>query len=349
MTTLNELHQRAVEYDRYKTDYNGETLFYFDKEMKVMFDLGGLQVGPYDPTDWAMQQLAAKAAPGTFGRGTGKMLPKDTLLAWKNDEYYAPRLARILNENVRRTREYGATWFVRTYDDTVRAFLSERYAPVANSVLLQRMQDALRLLNAPSVSVFRSFNTPDELNVRVVVKGLDVFPPGEPAPYGLGFYASNSEIGRGSIRIYPLIQRTGCHNSIIMTQDADATLEAIHRGALDVLYDRVALAIGNAIKLSAEQLQRFLLTRNITVPNIWDQIAKIAAEENWATEFTSAVYKGLEGGETLYHFINGLTYAAHEAYPDNAEEQARWEMRAGTIVANPALSRLHLPEQASVR
>lgn len=333
--SLDGMIEAASQYDALKTDYTDDAPPQFMPDMSICFQTSDGLVGNYRANTHALAQLCARIGQGTFGKGMNRALPREIIKRWADDPDYQPHLAQILNAHVRRVRNYGSTWFTRCYDNTVRAFLSERYAPLSNLEMLERLREALYLLGNPAIELVRPYLTSDQLDLKITLAGEDILPTGE-APYRLGCYVSNDEVGRRRIKIYPLIQRTLCTNSIILSSDADATLDVTHRGQHALLSGHMALIIGKALKMSAERLRAFLSLKQIVFLDIFEQISRIAAAEHWSVEFSDAVRAGLEGGNSLYAYINGLTAAAHHVYAEQPEEMLNWEMRAGRIVTEPA-------------
>lgn len=337
--TLDEMIDLAKGFDAEKTDFNDGYKPQFDKGQVVMWHPMIQEhppVGPFTITDHALDQICKRLGPVTFGKGTNKMLPRDAFRAWLDNPLFSQFASMLLSANV---DQGDKSWFTRTYQNNVRAILSDRYAAVQNSLLLQRVQDALGLLTEQAgkpvqPELIRSFINPDDLHLRFRIKGGDILPPGENGPYGLGIMIKNDEIGMGRIKALPMLWRGVCDNSAVFT-DSEYAVNMTHIGNGQLLTEQVALAIGHAITVGGDLLTRFLNMRQIALPNIFETITKIAEQEEWATEVTDAVRLGTEGNSSLYGLFNGVTYAAQHVFADNPNEMLALESLAGSWLSKP--------------
>lgn len=334
--TLTEMLTRSRDMDAHKTDFTAEYKPGFSPDGKMFMGKGDLEVGPFAMTDHALGQLCSKLGRGTFGSENNKSLPRDAFKAWLADEDYAPHAAGILNDHIERL---DPKLFVRTYEDKARAVLSSRYAVVQNTEILEKVSDALRLLGEAAShevvpQVFRSDVTPDNMFLRFRLIGTEVLPPGESHPYGFGLLASNDELGRGRIKILPGLWRGQCDNTAYFDSE-DLSLDVRHLGDQTLLAERVARVIAHGLKLSEELLVKFLRTKNIPLPNIFETITKMAEAEKWSVPMADAVREGTEGQHSLFGLIDGLTFAAQHVYAENQEMMTALEVRAGEMIENP--------------
>lgn len=333
--SISAMLEQSREFDSEKTDYKPNYTPKFHPDGSLWMETQGtakLRYGAYYLTDNATQQLCAKLGPGTFGKGNSKSLPREVVSNWLHDEDYAPHMAAILNAHIERLE---SRFVVRTYQDQARAVLSEQYAAIGNTTMLETTEKALELLSKRagrdvSPNIWRSDITPDNLSLRLTI-GTDVLPQGERTSYGFGLWIGNNETGRGGLEVLPLIKRTSCNNSIVIqSENPDAVLQTIHRGSVGLLADRVAVAIGNALKLGTIYLNKLLATREIEIPNIFETISQMASKEGWSEDFSNAIRRGTEGQYNVYGLINGLTFAAQTS--ENAEVTIAVEKKAGQLL-----------------
>jgi hypothetical protein len=59
--------------------------------------------------------------------------------------------------------------------------------------------------------------------------------------------------------------------------------------------------------------------------------------DNLSTEFLEAFFKGTEGSQSLFGFVNGLTYAAHTVHGDNPLRQQYFEDMAADMLMHPRI------------
>lgn len=113
---------------------------------------------------------------------------------------------------------------VRTLDDRVRAFLSDRYRPLDNADLAEAVLPALfehAGLEIESCEITEQ---------RLYLKAVNPRVQGEVKPGDVvqaGVLISNSEVGCGSLSIAPLTFRLVCRNGLVM---GDGVLRKYHAG-----------------------------------------------------------------------------------------------------------------------
>lgn len=349
-----DLLDKSIDFDQFKVDYNGPTernwRFEFIPDMRLMpvDKLNGTAVEPGTLTDHAFSQLLGLLGNSVFGSASAKTLPFDYLWTCSRTPSYQGPLATLMNAHLlKRDRDL----MVRTYtqdDNTVRAIMSTAYAPVSNTKMLTAFRDAHRQFlveshadENPTSSVVHSWVSPDSFTMKTIF--YDVRPQRTPnaldyetefgrPPYGIGVMLSNNEVGAGSVKVTPLIQRGKCWNTIIIDRGGNH-LDAVHRGSPQLILDRVKRAIHETLHLSAGYLEEFLRLDEEPLPNFFDVISKISADRKWDVSLTNAVRTGAEGRTTIGALINGLTWAAHTELKREAEVDM--EAFAGSIMIEP--------------
>ncbi len=338
--TLPEMLQASQDFDQKKTDYSADQYkpVYFPDGKLLMEDKNLNLSTPFTTSHHAVYQLCTRLGRGTFGTGNNKSLPAEAIEKWLGDEDYSRHAAGILNAHIDRV---DPKLFVRTFDGQARAFLSSRYAAVQNTDILEKVQEALDLLSQRSgksvtPDIFRSGVTPDDLHLRFSILGADILPEGESSTYGLSLFIQNDEVGKSMIKAIPGFKRNSCNNSVWFDHNSDVALISRHVGESQLLADRLALAIGHGLTLAGEYLNRYLRSKQIELPNIFENITKMAEQEKWSVQFSDAVREGTEGQHSLRGMIDGLTYAAHHVYADDQASMTSWELRAGKLLFDNA-------------
>lgn len=347
---LDKLIADSRDLDASKTDFHSEWTPWWDGAGKThlrWIGQNGLiqQVkGPYVMERNAIEQICGRLGSGTFGAKSGKSLPRDAFEAWLADPEYAPMAADLLNRNRERV---SPDLLVRTSgnggaEPSVRAILSERYAIVSSTWMLEETAKALGLLSRKSRGpieprVFNSHVSRDTLDLRIVVNNHQLTPSDwNQEPFAYGFYVGNNEIGRGGLQVLPMLMWTRCTNSIVFKSkelaDAGEVLKTIHRGNADALLDRAAVAIGNCLLMSANMINDLLATREVEVPDLFEEIGKLAKEHNWSEQIATDIFKETKGNSDLFWLVQGITQVAQAQDP---EMQTDMEMIAGDLVMAP--------------
>ncbi len=129
-------------------------------------------------------------------------------------------LARNVNHWFSNTPERR---MVRTMDDRVRAFLSERYRPLDNLDMAEAVLPAIKNMGCRIISAEL---TDKRLYIKAVTERITAeVRTGDVVQAGI--VVSNSEVGCGSVKVEPLIYRLVCSNGMIVP---DYSLKKYHVG-----------------------------------------------------------------------------------------------------------------------
>lgn len=223
---------------------------------------------------------------------------------------------------------------VRTHDGNARAILSDRYASIDNTHLLdvcaQFVQDA-------DYELRRCILTRDTLRVTILVKTV-ASPYNHGQTYGLGFELGNDETGRGAAFVRPRVWRTSCDNSMTALRDEEGNTLGVHLrhiGNAELKVGLLGAAITEVLPQSEEVLAAFLDGVNTKVPDITATIAKLGKRYGWSEDLAYTVAVGTEGHASLSGLVNGITYAAHQHPGISWELAEELELQAGNLLFNP--------------
>ncbi len=356
---LAKLYEKSATHDQYKADFAEGALKPADKVSVRFFEEGAiLHQVLYNtdmfvkPTDWAWQQIGSKLGGALFGEGS-KTIPTQVMLSGTGHKDFAVRGAYAEFLNTLMAQRKSKNMFLRTVSDAagdtqLRAVLSDRYAPVGNSELIRTVQASLQVqhdrfgLNYDDIKVAASQTTADDLHLTVITKGLDPndrdsdrdmgggwhTTPGN-QPYGLGVNIRNNETGKGGISVNPTIQRGTCSNSIYITGQTRWQ----HRGLSAALLTDVTAAIGQALMVGHEYLQRLLDARIVEIPNFYQMLDNLSETRGWTSDTKELVTRGTEGHESLFGLVNGLSYVTSQT--DDADKQFEFGKLAGDMLIDP--------------
>ncbi len=102
---------------------------------------------------------------------------------------------------------------VRTLDGTARALLSDRYRPLDNYDLAQAVLPAL--MDTKGIRFDNAQFTDDRFYLKAVLPRIETeVVKGDVVQ--IGILVENSEVGRGSLKVLPLIYRLVCANGLVM-------------------------------------------------------------------------------------------------------------------------------------
>ena len=276
-----------------------------------------------NPNDWAFRQMFQKLGTTVYGKGANKTLPADYLFALRPD-----LRAYLMNDHLRNYP--NGDWFVRAYDDTCRAVLSDRYASIANTELLNILSVVSKETQAPHYLTNSSSVNPDSLNVRIIWKdvrhGDDRNGNGN---WGIGVAITNGEIGQRRLRGMPLLQRHSCQNSIVLDDTVNG-FEFTHRGSVQTKMIVVKSAMQEILPFAAEMLETMIAAETDVIPDFTEVLAGLAMQYGWEDNVTAAVAIGTEGQETRAGIVNGITHAAKGF--ENPDDRMDMEILGGRIL-----------------
>jgi hypothetical protein len=282
----------------------------------------GLPLTPLTLRKWSLDQIASKLGPAVFGKGSGKRLPVDYLLAMPDD-----LRGEVLTRHCQDAN--GRSWLVRGYENEARAVLDGDYPVIRNTDLLETITEivAAEVASFPNMRLVAPHVDGDDLHVKIMWRGVAT-PDGI---YGLGVYVGNGETGQRKVRFIPAIQRSSCDNSILMRNDD--RIEIVHRGSLASRRIQIAAAMQNLFSAGAELISKMIESYGRSLPTFRDTVHGLAIRYGWADEFTDAVFAGSENSHSVAGVVNGVSSAAKELDP---HERIEREIFAGRLLDAPA-------------
>ncbi len=328
---VQNLLEMSVEQDGHKSDYNTHPTrgISFDQNSVMQVTAGGLwetSTVALQPNDWAWRQMFSKLSASVYGKGVNKTLPADYLLALRPD-----LRAHVLNDHLHNYP--NGEWFIRAYDDTCRAILSNQYASIPNTELLAILDKITNETKAPSHLTKSSSVTPDSLNVRIIWKDVQRPDNGRGnGGWGIGVAITNGETGQRKLRGMPLLQRHSCDNSIIVDTNTMG-FEFSHRGSVTTKMLVVKSAMQEILPFSANLLETMIAADEQHIPDFTDVLNGLAIQYGWDEKTCTAVACGTEGRDTRAAIVNGVTFAAHSI--ESPDERMDMEILGGKILVAP--------------
>lgn len=191
MDIANEIRENSVDYNvmgRDITPYVNE-----DGQIRLRLDEQDFKV-----TDWSLNQLSTRlGVPANYAM---KMADAN-----KADLFSANFQSWI------DSHKSANNFFVRTYDDTIRGFLTDSYFPSGMENVLPTFRDALQTSNM-NFQVHKGIINPEYANIRVVSdRVIDI--GGDPHFVGMGI--TTSDVGRAATKIEFFVYRSACTNGML--------------------------------------------------------------------------------------------------------------------------------------
>jgi hypothetical protein len=219
----------------------------------------------------------------------------------------------------------------------IRAVLSDQYSVYNHDTFVSMVAEALESVGA-GIEIGRA-QVGDDLRVHLALSDYE-FDLGDEDGGGLkpALYLSNSEVGRGKVRVTAAVWRAVCANGLIYGWDADWAQAVTHRGhttaAMKVIVrDMVAMAL----RMSREAAERFVESATVEINSVeqllnqWMASGVTHLSTERAAVMAHASKREYGRSElTLFDAVQGLTYAAQET--DSGEEQEAMERTAGKLL-----------------
>ena len=225
-------------------------------------------------------------------------------------------------------------------DGMVRAFLSDKYAPLDNrdvsdmlARIVQKMGDETEL---------SSFYMDDRrLHVRMTFPSLTArlgeSVTGEEDDVRVGVDIVNSEVGASALTVTPLIWRLVCSNGLRAWATDGETFRQrhIHLKPWEI-YNRMTEAVGSAVGRGDEMIEQFIATRGVPVDDPLHVIEKLSKKELYSKEIVEEVKNNfmIEPQNTVYGLVNAYTRTAREL-PN--ERRMDMERLAGRLMTDDLL------------
>lgn len=277
----------------------------------------------FDMSDNAMSQV--------FGRYNMPVLYEKRLLEM-NPELVADQfnflLKRSKNENpsLLRFRRHCNT-------NELRAFLSNSYSAIDNNEIFETLGDIMGGMEDLEVESFylddnrsrmRIIIPSMERSVGVALKKNDIIK--------VGFDVINSETGRASLQISPVVYRLVCTNGLKAWQQEGDVFKQRHSYARNSeLKTNMKKAISNSIRTGDALLEAFAMTKEIDVDDPMETIKLLSKKKEYSEKFIELTQDNwrIEPEPTMYGVINAFTRSAQSL---DDERRIDVEKFAGTLV-----------------
>jgi hypothetical protein len=212
---------------------------------------------------------------------------------------------------------------LRMVGSTVRAVVSNRYAPVDDATLFQILDSALRSMGLRGDVRVRGFATGKRTVLRATIP-TDAIPvqPGDVVEYGVDL--TNSELGLGAIQITPVSYRLVCTNGM-RSWRAEESFRVTHRGEVNRVCEMLVASIPLAFSFARGHVELMKKAVTLRVPVLLEELEGLsrlglgerdvdaiaeALTLEWgvAAENPRALLAGRSG--SVYDVANAMTAAA---------------------------------------
>lgn len=286
---LQDLIDASAEYDKYKEDYTSYNTDFMVGIRNLM--LHSQHLFHMNEQPWLQMTKRLCTPFRDFSSSTMKWAYNHPELMNANFKYLMNRFS---------AREENAEWFIRTYQDGVRAILSPDYLALNNTTLLNTIAESLP--HEESHVSKESIVTPDYLVLKMILRDFNT----DTGDYGIGLMISNDEVGSGKLKFGGLIKRHSCDNSIVIPN----RFAVFHRTNMYERLMEIVSQLPFIIDDTVKYVFQFEETKKIELTEINFLIETIAKNLSLSNEVKDQMFIGTEGQHNLFGLINGLTHSA---------------------------------------
>ena len=269
-------------------------------------------------TDWSLGQLASKTTvPVRYLRNCPPELQAVNVNYWLN----------LFD------REKDNSWLFRTVEgdsqNIVRGILSEKYSPFDDHEILSILEDFFGGEEA-NIDIKYWYRDDTGFHLRIIFDDLTTTVgttiDGKPDVHKVGIHIENSEVGKKSIKITPLIYRLVCSNGLmgwVRNNDMEIFTQRHIYLKPHEMYGRVAEAIGNALKVGDSVIEKLVQAKETPVTNPLDVIKQLAEKHKYSKEFTEKVQGAFmeEQKDSAFYVVQAFTRACRDLSADARVEK----------------------------
>lgn len=300
-----------------------------EKKKDILIDPSVIRVNPldggliniesgksYQVTEWSAMQFCKllNGLPPKYFRESPNYLKAENANYWLNrmEEGQKKKILRLKSDGER---------------DVLRGILSHNYSSFDNVQAVGILKELLEDRDDYKIEQFSNSDT--YLNMRVTFDDLNKVDDDD---HKIGFVFQNSEVGARSVRVIPYVYRLICSNGMMMWKQTGAGLKQRHYGVgATELYEEVAVALGEAMKVGKETIEKLKRAKNIPVLDVHETIEKMAKEYRYNRKMVAEIKKSyqVEPMRNAYGIVQAFTRTAKQL---PIEKQNKMEMDAGEML-----------------
>lgn len=268
------------------------------------------------PTEWALGQFSTRCGLPSSTVLRNLRTDSDGKNGFNRDTRDAETMVSLAANSMRRV-DQDKKFRLRTYQDgTLRAFVTEKYAPIDNRWYMEVIRESLpqgRLSHwkGSSDTIFGNVLLPD----TIIDYGQD-----DDSDYGGMLSIGNCEIGKRRISQMPSLFRSICMNGCIWGQVKGSAISKKHMGEIDLLALKCQIQdnIEAQLPLLPQGIERLLGIRAMGTDGVSMKpvIAQVCSENKFdkrqATEVLAQWVEHESSDRNLFGVVNAITRAGQE-------------------------------------
>lgn len=249
-----------------------------------------------------------------------------------------------VNRQMDKIKEHDLMLRLREKDDekVIRAIVSKKYSKFDNHEILRLVNDYLEA-SKMDYEIAMWHHDGDGFHLRITFNNLTTTigttPDGQEDIHKVGIHIMNSEVGKSAVRIIPMVYRLVCTNGLMSwTTDGEIFSQRHLFISHDTMQERVAVAIGEAMKLGEHTIGILEKAKKHKVDNPIKMIENLAKEKKYTKKFTEKVMQAYneENDGTLFYVVQAFTEASKSLKEDERVEKERHAATLLKVLENVA-------------
>lgn len=325
---LGDIFRQILEDDKNKFDTEVAAASLRMTESGRLFDLNHERLNGFELTDWATTQLASKVGiPVRYFKSCPPELQAQNFNFWAEQQR---------GNYLLRGRDLGGG------NRLARAILSaDHYSRIDNGHIVEILQKILGNGEKAGYGIAMWHLDDGGFHLRITFDDLTTqigkLKDGSPDTHKVGLHIINSEVGKRSITIAPMVYRLVCTNGLMAWRNDGEIFTQRHVHLKDhEIYGRVAEAIGTALKAGNDIVSELVIAKQTAIINPLDIIAQLAEDKQYSKALTdtlslSYAANQAQTGSNVFSLVQAITETAQQAsHPDTRIELER---DAGRLMA----------------
>lgn len=273
----------------------------------------------YKLNDWSVKQFCQKLGIPTKYY---EQCPND--LKAENANYWINRL-----------REDETDWFFRLKDattenekGTIRGILSDKYTPFDDIQLLKILKNQIGEMD---YSIDQWHQDDSGFHLRILFESMfskneiGKTIKGEKDIHKVGIHVMNSEVGKCSVKVSPVVYRQVCSNGLMSWVKEDEFQQRHIYIDHEQMEEKVAVAIDWSIGKAQQMIDKLMIAKNTKIEDPFQEIERIGRQHQYQKYVVEDVKNSFEKEpmQNVFGLVQAFTHASQKYNQDKKVEMER--------------------------
>jgi hypothetical protein len=198
----------------------------------------------------------------------------------------------------------------------IRGVMTSRYSPFDDHEILEIL-NRIFTKHMGNTDVEWFYRDETGFHLRILVNELQSTIgntiDGRPDIHKVGLHITNSEVGKGSIRVSPLVWRLVCTNGLVSWKSAGEVFTQRHIGLdSEQMYVNIAAAVTESISDGINMIKNLVEAKKVTLSNPLATMRKYAESQQFSKKLTDTIEANfsIEPDNNVFGVVQAITRAA---------------------------------------